>query len=739
MSVDMDLADVLIEPPSASRPVGSVSSVVEKRPSDDSAARKPTPKRARYAIQACNECKRRKVKCDGNNPCHRCASQDITCSYYRRVQGGVFRDVGPHDNTNLRFRQMQIVHDDLVQRPSPLSHDQQSSQRQDSKPPLQTNYPLQEPVKDVATSPPLHGPTSAEFTLDVVKGSFKAMGFDSMSTSETAQDSQSSDTNMAGANFQSVYDLNPTLRSILNDPLWELGRTATIRLIQAFVNGPGSMYPVFEVDHLVSETEAVFAIIESLKRLDGQRLSLGAAERLLNYNSTMLKLVVAVALTLEKKDFDRTAKLLFDSIQEDLTSSLWYTSSLRTVSYCILTALLYYHLDEESKAGRFISTAVRICVELGLNRRESVLRRFPKPRERNRAIVLFWCVYMLDRRGSIGLGIPYILQDCDIDTSLPMPTPEVSFVDSGESELSMSAHTREVMKQYMTSMIKFTRLSGKACAIVNKLTEKSVDFPAEEVEYLDYQVLQWQQSLPSSLQISRRMLRQMKPRSASDVVSLFLRVVLTARTYQLRNLMFRQVLYSPSRVSANPNHARTAVEVAKELVLLLWSLNESTKLLRTHPVFFKHFLISAFSILLLSMANAWKEFGQQASREFYLALDLFKVMSAESPLVMRHWKTINGLEELAHKIGLPRTQIPTALPQEQLSNPDWSSPITHSPSGVNVPSSNVDSQVDFGLDSLEAADIRNEFFNFFDPDTGYTGSFFDFPLNDMFSVDLPKQ
>ncbi|KAB8269519.1 hypothetical protein BDV30DRAFT_187709 [Aspergillus minisclerotigenes] len=51
-----------------------------------SRAQKPPKK---YVTRACDECKRRKCKCDGLEPCYRCVSMGLDCAYhssYNRVQ-----------------------------------------------------------------------------------------------------------------------------------------------------------------------------------------------------------------------------------------------------------------------------------------------------------------------------------------------------------------------------------------------------------------------------------------------------------------------------------------------------------------------------------------------------------------------------------------------------------------------------------------------------------------------------
>lgn len=53
----------------------------KKRATTDDINAEPRKRRARYALRACNECKRRKVRCDGHMPCEHCQSRSIQCLY----------------------------------------------------------------------------------------------------------------------------------------------------------------------------------------------------------------------------------------------------------------------------------------------------------------------------------------------------------------------------------------------------------------------------------------------------------------------------------------------------------------------------------------------------------------------------------------------------------------------------------------------------------------------------------
>lgn len=83
--------------------------------------------------------------------------------------------------------------------------------------------------------------------------------------------------------------------------------------------------------------------------------------------------------------------------------------------------MYHFHRDDESLAWRLIGLAAKLCIELGLHRGETFLKRMSNNAERYHATVVFWSIYVLDRRWSFGTGRPFVLQDCDIDPGLLTP------------------------------------------------------------------------------------------------------------------------------------------------------------------------------------------------------------------------------------------------------------------------------------------------------------------------------
>jgi hypothetical protein len=58
---------------------------------------------------------------------------------------------------------------------------------------------------------------------------------------------------------------------------------------------------------------------------------------------------------------------------------------------------------------------------MGMHRRDSLYQAVTDEGERRSVLRLFWSIYVLDRRWSFGTGLPFALQDSDIDPLLPEP------------------------------------------------------------------------------------------------------------------------------------------------------------------------------------------------------------------------------------------------------------------------------------------------------------------------------
>jgi Fungal specific transcription factor domain len=307
--------------------------------------------------------------------------------------------------------------------------------------------------------------------------------------------------------------------------------------------------------------------------------------------------------------------------------------------------MYHFHCDEEALAWRIIGQVARMCIELGLHRRDSLFKVVTDEEERSNAIKLFWSIYVLDRRWSFGTGMPFALQDSDIDPNLPEPASLQSYF---RMFFSILMHQQELTIPYLRVMISYSRIGSKVWQSVCSFSPlPSPTLNSQEIGYLDYQILQWHKSIPPELQLSENPVPQNSSRAIHR-----LQILLYLRANQMRILIYRPVLHSASSIQENPGNASQVVKLAKDTIQVLTHLNQTTDIYRVQQVCFNYFLISALAVIFLASCHAPVQFSSICRQEFYMALDLVKGFSTKSFVSKRLWKTIKGLKEVGPKLGL---------------------------------------------------------------------------------------
>lgn len=272
--------------------------------------------------------------------------------------------------------------------------------------------------------------------------------------------------------------------------------------------------------------------------------------------------------------------------------------------------------------------------------------------ERRQTVLLFWSVYILDRRFSFGTGMPFALQDTDVDPSVPKP---------------------EDRSSYISAMARFCEISSRVWRTVSKTPTAandgsgSVNVP--EMAYLDYQVIDWHRSIPPMLKFEHPS-QPPQPGPPPSRGGHRLRVILYLRANQMRIHIYRPVLHSATSIMQNRQQAQTSVDVAKDTIRVLTHISQTSDIYHTQQALFNPFLTGALAVLFLAVAHTPAEFADNVREEFYMALELVRVLSKGSPISNRLWNTIRHLKEVAPKLGLiagkENTQSqPSPLPHSQ--------------------------------------------------------------------------
>ncbi|TKA58169.1 hypothetical protein B0A55_12084, partial [Friedmanniomyces simplex] len=123
-----------------------------KRKAEDGQSQQPRAKRNRYISIACNECKRRKIKCNGQSPCQRCGNLNLDCVYAPNCCNG-FRDSFEYKEMAGHIASLQeqvnMLYNDLTSLRAQLGHAPPPPLQQVDVPPP----PPPAPVSQAASQP----------------------------------------------------------------------------------------------------------------------------------------------------------------------------------------------------------------------------------------------------------------------------------------------------------------------------------------------------------------------------------------------------------------------------------------------------------------------------------------------------------------------------------------------------------------------------------------------------------
>ncbi|EME87857.1 uncharacterized protein MYCFIDRAFT_125368 [Pseudocercospora fijiensis CIRAD86] len=602
-------------------------------------------RRNRYVSIACNECKRRKIKCNGQTPCQRCGNLNLECVYAPNCCAGFkesqeFKDMS--QQISLLQDQVSVLYDQLNQLRSQVTGHGSFNARTASP-----------GVGAAALSPSHHrprassqsqqrfrGPTSVAFNLGVAKNSLESMGITGQPDEEN-NGSGDAGTGTADATPQRSPALKGQLLQSIHrdkDPIWTIPQEEAIRLCRVYEDEMGLMYPVVDINKVIAYAGKLYKFMEAAHRSGLMQQGLPGSDAIDDEDTNLLKVVMATAMTVEASGRSETGQRMFEYVQPAIDTMLLGAIGVKAIRLLVMTAMYEFHRDNEGTSWRIIGLTARLCIELGLHRRETY-DAIQDESERSDTMLLFWAIYVLDRRWSFGTGMPFAVQDTDIDPQLPKP---------------------EDRSPYLSAMIQYSGISSKVWKSVVALpmspSRGGAPINVDEMNYLDYQVIQWHRNIPAHLRFEHPSQNGKVPSTpigpSPSRAGHRLRILLYLRANQMRILIYRPVLHSATSIMQHREQAQTAVDVAKDTIRVLTHINQTSDLYRTQQVMFNAFLTSALAVLFLAVSHTPAVFAENVREEFYMALELVRGFSRGSWVSRRLWKTIRVLKEVGPKLGL---------------------------------------------------------------------------------------
>ncbi|KAL3480049.1 fungal-specific transcription factor domain-containing protein [Aspergillus californicus] len=598
-----------------------------KRKAEQANGTQTRSKRNRYISIACNECKRRKIKCNGQVPCQRCGHLKLDCRYAPNCCNNNFKDSDEFRSMTDQITTLQDQVGNLFSSLSELRSQRSSFDpsnfdhfSRDGSQVFTPMYPP--PAKPRIRHPRFHGPTSSAFNFDVARSSLQDMGI--APAEEVIQD------DITTAHATPAASPPPLSRLPMHpqkDPIWSIKRDEALRLCRVYEEEIGIMYPLVEIEQVTHQVSLLYTFMEAAMRTGFMNQGRGGTDGLEDDSTSLIKMILATTLVVEGGGRSDLGRKLYLSVKPVIESKIWDTLDVKTIQLLGLMATYHFHTDEDALAYRIIGVAARMCLEMGLHRRDALAKSFPNEAQWPEIVKIFWAIYSLDRRWSFGTGLPFVIQDEDIDPNLPDPDPSLP---------------------YLKCMITYNRISSKVW-YSGLGSDGATDIRRDEIGYLDYQVLQWYKQIPETLKFY-------PPESPGQETAnrglRRLRVLLYLRMNQLRILIYRPVLHSAVSITEDKGHAQTVVDVAKDTVRTLTRLNQTSDIYRTQQITFNYFLVAALAVLFLAVCHAPTEFNRQVRDEFYLALDLVNGFSTKSYVSKRLWKTIKGLRRTGERLGV---------------------------------------------------------------------------------------
>lgn len=255
----------------------------------------------------------------------------------------------------------------------------------------------------------------------------------------------------------------------------------------------------------------------------------------------------------------------------------------------------------------------------------------------------------------------------------------------------------------------------------------------DEIGFLDYQVIQWYQNLPDRIQSNGQDLTRENEGAGRGLRRL--RVLMYMRRNQARISIYRPILHSATSIMENRHYAQNVVDVAKDTINTLTSVNQNSDIYKTQQVLYNYFLVQALAVLFLAVAHAPAVFCSQTRSEFYSAIEIVKGFSTKSHVSKRLWRTVRGLKEMGDKIGLlargggnmldaeqdPHSDAAVAmagLAGHKVDFPGFSNP--QRPNGHG--NGNGHANDELGVSPDDALQITNELSSLFELAGGYGGT-----------------
>jgi hypothetical protein len=186
--------------------------------------------------------------------------------------------------------------------------------------------------------PTFRGPTSSDFNFGVAKSSLQTMGI----TGITNHNEDEAASGGPGTREQTPDGVPPS-RQIRQewhsdkDPIWSVTQDEAVRLCRVYEDEMGLMYPVLDINKVIAYTQKLYRFMEAAHRSGLMQQGLPGADAIDDEDTNILKMVIAVALTVEGSGRSDLGRRMFDYVHPAIENLLLGNVGTKGIRLLILT------------------------------------------------------------------------------------------------------------------------------------------------------------------------------------------------------------------------------------------------------------------------------------------------------------------------------------------------------------------------------------------------------------------
>lgn len=199
---------------------------------------------------------------------------------------------------------------------------------------------VQSRCKASTKHPRFHGPTSSAFNLGVARSSLKTMG---ITATEEGEDEGINTNDVTPRHTPPMHNAvlsKPPLHSD-KDPIWNVSKHEALRLVHVWHEEMGVMYPILEIDKVLSYTKLLFSFVEAATRSGLMQGALPGSDAIMDNRTSVLKLILAITLVLEGRGKDPLGEKLFENVHQVVVKTLSDPVSLHGINLLALTVSIF--------------------------------------------------------------------------------------------------------------------------------------------------------------------------------------------------------------------------------------------------------------------------------------------------------------------------------------------------------------------------------------------------------------